>query len=300
MAEPLTFANYDVTQHGLDGIYSIGATPEGPSGVVSEMAAVFDYDLTDVPTADNLGPLIGRIGPAKKLQENIGLVQETLGTTQDGITIARDWVERSGLLIPVERSLIAVDQDIAGTIDVAIITGGMRNWMARRSDRLAELKQTREIGIVFLAGGTRVMGENEGPDVTEGMTEGDYLANVVTGRLAEHGIPSTGMKVDSSVGDEVAEIAARKVGELVDLENARVAVVSNAGAWVLTAGQFRRATRRTVDEHFDDDGSQLLAVSDGFPLGMGGEPALTHQNPYTALGQIVRNAQELVREVQDE
>jgi hypothetical protein len=276
----LTFVNYSLHRDGLDGIYVVGYTEEQPVGVVEEMANAFGHELTDTPSVENLGELISEVGPHKELQNNIDHVKEVLGP--DAVTITRSWAERSGLLLPVERSYIGPEFDDQ-RVDLAIITGGVRNWMARGVDN------------VLLVAGNRVMKTAEGPDVEEGMSESDYLAQVVSIQLMDHDLSSDGVAVDSGVGDVVMDTAAWKAGQLYDLESARVAVVSNAGAWVQNVGQFRRAARKSFGSSFDEDGSQLLAVSDSFPLGTGAEPTSTHQNPFSAAGQILRNAQELVR-----
>jgi len=54
-----------------------------------------------------------------------------------------------------------------GDVDLALITGGVRNWMERRANRLLELAQLRRVGAVLLAGGNRVMNPSEGPGVEE-------------------------------------------------------------------------------------------------------------------------------------
>lgn len=285
----LTFDQFSLS----DSVYDLGG------GVLHEMAASTGHELTAEPDADNLGGLISAIGPAKELQANIGRVQEVLGTDQDALELAREWVSRTGLLSPVER-FFPDDRLLVNSTgyEVAVITGGVRNWMARRAIRLAQLSGSQEfIGTTLLVAGNRVMKTAEGPDVTEGMTEADYLDAVVKPQLGNIGLHSEVIRVDSVVGDDVMRAAAEAAAERNDLsdEGNSVAIVSNAGAWVQNAGQFRRAMQSLVPV-FDATSAQLLVVSDGFKLGeTGAEPTSTHQNPFTALGQIARNAQELVR-----
>lgn len=298
MEKALTFANYSLVVDGVDSIYDIGSMNGSRSGVIEEIAAAFNHKLTAKPSADNLGELIGLVGPAKELQENIGLVQEVLGTKKAAVTIARGWVKRSGLLLPVERSYIK-SEEVDGPIDLALITGGVRNWMARRTARLEELSNTREVRQTFLVAGNRLMKTAEGPDVEEGMVEYDYMREVVAKQLSTMGLSATVVKAKTSIGDEVMKAGMYDIAEEVsfDMRSAQVAVVSNAGAWVQNVGQFRRVAKSTFYyPTFDTKGSQLLAVSDSFPLGTGSEPMTTHQNPFSAVGQIVRNAQELVRQ----
>lgn len=300
MAEALTFANYRIDQDGLDGIYKIGADQEHPTGVIPEMAAAFGYELGPTPSIDNLGDLIGRVGPAKELQENIGLVQEALGTDEDAVTIARGWAERSGLLLPVQR-YYATAGSAEEPIDLAIITGGVRNWMRRRASRLIKLDNEVGVGRALLVAGNRLMKTAEGEDVKEGMTEADYMGEVIMRKVEAdgRGMAATLVAVDSDGGDRVMQRGVAEIikQDLVDLGSERLAVVSNAGAWVQNAGQFKRAIGSVLTSSFafDRRSDQLVAVSDGFPLGTGAEPTATHQNPFTAAGQIARNAQELAR-----
>ena len=293
MPEVLTFANYSIEQHGFNGIYAIGQGGDFDRGVVQEMADTFGHELSDLPSVANLGELMGTVGPEKELQKNIAHVKEVLGDGNEAIAKAQSWVDRSGLLLPVERSFKTADP-IEGKVDVAVITGGVRNWMMRRAERLVALHDDRDVSYTLLVGGNRVMGIKEGDDVEEGMTEIDYLRDVMANHLSEFGLAVEIVPVDSPVGDEVMAVGARAVQSAVS-RDALVAVVSNAGAWVQNSGQFRRALQLAINPAFDHDGQQLLAVSDSFPVGTGSEPTATHQNPFSAPGQIIRNLQELVR-----
>jgi len=298
MAEGLTFDTYALDRDGRNGIYGIGAE-DGRGGVVEEMATAFGHDLSTWPDVENLGELIGKVGPAKELQENIGRVQEALGTDEDAVAIARGWAERSGLLVPVQRSYVTAEK-ADGIIDLAVITGGVRNWIHRRAVRLVELEEDTGMMNTLLVAGNRPMKTTEGPDVEEGMTEADYMREVILPNLnaGERGAPATLVEADTGVGDEVmaAGVEAILEQDLADLESDRIAVVSNAGAWIQNAGQFRRAVKTALDITFDHSGDRLVAVSDGFQLGTGTEPTSTHQNPFSAAGQIARNAQELTRQ----
>ncbi|MFO0920614.1 MAG: hypothetical protein U0451_03000 [Candidatus Saccharimonadales bacterium] len=265
-----------------DSVYDIG------DNVLQEIATAFEYDLTVEPSVDNLGGLIGVVGPAKELQENIGEVQRRLGVNGDSLSLATDWVKRSGLLTPVARSFATPEYGIDDTIfDVAVITGGVRNWMMRRANRLVEEKN--KVRDVYLVAGNRAMKTSEGEDVEEGMTESDYMQDVVNEVLKVAGLRVEIARVESSVGNEVMAMAADGISP-----TATVLISSNAGAWVQNSGQLRRALR---DRHsnFDKEGDRLFVISDEFPLGTGKETTATHQNPFSALGQIARNAQEIVR-----
>lgn len=290
MSETITFATYSPTEHGLAGIYEIGADARG-LGVIPEMADAFDHQLSAEPTEADLGELIAKVGPAKTLQDNIAHARDVMG--DDAVDVSRDWVNRSGLLLQVDRAYMRADS-FARYTDLAVITGGVRNWMQRRAHVLNE-RDPADLRVL-LAGGNRVMGAGEGPDVTEGMTEGQYLREVILPTIDknEREEPTQVFEVASAVGDEVMQAVAQKIVQTIKLKGSFVTVVSNAGAWVQNTGQLRRAIRQ-IDPSFDEQSKQLYVVCDSFELGTGVEPTATHQNPFSALGQIVRNAQEFTR-----
>lgn len=276
--ESLTFANF---RPGVDNVYDIGG------GVIREMADAFGHVLEHKPNVGTLGQLITAVGPLKTLQDNIGHVQEVLRNEVDPIKTARNWVTRTGLLTPVERSFMTAEV-LTDVPELVVVTGGVRNWMARRADVARRLEPTNG---VLLVGGNRIMSAAEGSDVTPGMTEADYLERVVAPTFENVTIAS----VESREASGVMAAAAHAI----KISGAhKVTVASNAGAWVQNAGQVRYALRGNTfsyDQKYDADGTELFVVSDGFPLGTGDEPTATHQNPLTALGIIARNAQELTR-----
>jgi len=289
MSSPVTFENFAITDHS---VYDVGLEVEGTTGVVEEMAAAFGHELTAEPDVDNLGGLIGAIGPAKELQENIGRVQDVLGTDWSAVEIAQGWVQRSGLLTPVARDYLSAEAlPETEELDIAVVMGGVRNWMQRRATRLSELAANHFVVGTVLVGGTRQMKTAEGSDVEEGMTESDYFTEVVRPRLLADGLDVDVVCPETDKGDEVAAAAAAYVRDFVsNVRVPRIGLVSNAGAWVQNGGQLLRAITQE-----DLGGIRYWVASDGFPLGTGEEPTATHQNPFTALGQIARNAQELTR-----
>lgn len=277
---PVTFADFNPK---FDAIYNIG------DDVIPQMAEVFGHELTYGPDVDNLGELIGDIGPAKTLQDNIELANQRLGTDDDAVDLARNWVERSGLLLPVERSFLDTEKDVPNGSDFYIITGGIANWMHRRADTLiTEIDCVGvQIGKVILAGSNREMKQGERDDLLDGEKEHMYMRKSIVPKLEEAGISVDDcVAVDSQSGYDVANMVARQIPE--DVES--VTVVSNAGGWVQNAGQIGRAM---ISNGIDP--AKLYVISDEFPLGTGKEPASTHQNPFSALGQIARNAQEFAR-----
>lgn len=282
----VNFANFNPAEHS---VYEIGGD------VIPQIAEVFGHNLTTEPDEDNLGQLIGAVGPKKELQENIDKAVGRIGDSDDATELARSWVEKSGLLLPVERSFTDPDLDMPIGFESVIITGGVANWMHRRAEKINDYVDSSRVMFegVTLVAGFRPMKEAERADVIDGYTEADYMEEVIAKKLVSSGIAVKNViNVDSQVGDDVAE-AAVEYGMTKDTKN--VLVVSNAGAWVQNAGQIGRAMKRRLQLHENIADDQLFVVSDGFPLGTGEEPTSTHQNPFSALGQIARNAQELVR-----
>lgn len=285
------------------------------NGLIPEMAQAFGHELTDEPDVANLGELIDAVAPEKELQKNIGLVQERLGTRKDSLALVQDWSKRSGLLLPVLRSIdshmppaLFVKEDDAeirhgiSSFDVAIITGGVRNWMLRRAMLLAQFSGSFAVDKAVLIGGTREMKPAEGPDVEEGMTEGDYLNKIISPRLGNLGMENETIHIGSRVGDEIMREGAKELLKMVD-ETKKIAVISNAGAWIQNAGQMRRGlieARKSpiFDDSADDTFDGLFVASDRVQLGTGIESTNTHQNPYTFIGNIPRSAQEIVRQQQ--
>jgi hypothetical protein len=277
----VTFANFSPARQGLEGIYQIGATTGYPDGVAREIAVAFNYTLAEQPDVQNLGGLIREVGPAKTLQDNISRVQERLGTSVGAVEVAQDWAERSGLLVPMSRMYMTAENfSESEAIDLAVVTSGVRNWMERRADQVKDRIPHR----VLLAGGSRVMNPSEGPGVEAGMTEADYMRDVIAPRLGRQSIEQEVLAVDSEIGNEVMAAVAVRAGELVDLRHDRVALISNAPAGPQNGGQFLRAVQEVAGSDVD-----IAIISDGFPIGDGTQPAATHQNPFSAVGQLARN-----------
>lgn len=283
----VNFANFNPEEHS---VYEIGGD------VIPQMAEIFGHNLADEPDVDNLGELIGTVGPAKTLQDNIDKAVGRIGDSDDAVELARSWVERSGLLIPVDRSFLDPKAMPYAGSDLYIMTGGVANWIHRRADRLIEEIDSIgiQVGRVVLAAGNREMRSGERSDVMGGETEYIYMKEVVMPKLEKAGVSVDAvMGVDSGSGDDVAEQAIQQgTSSNTDI----VTVVSNAGAWMQNAGQIGRAmVRHMQSSEAKSIPDRLFVISDGFPLGTGEEPTSTHQNPFSALGQIARNAQELVR-----
>ncbi len=294
MAETIRFDTYDILKDGAAGIYNIGATADNKQGVIPEIAAAFGHTLTAKPTPDNLAALVGKVGSAKELQRNIPTVQKVLGTTEDALTIARGWVERSGLMVPVDRSFLTPETIDENPVEAVLMSGGVRNWMMRR----AQIIKNLDIETIFLFSSDRVMSEAEGEDVKAGMHEREYMGKVIVPLLSHDNTYVSHIYTKMTDGDSVASKGAHVTDLILGLNPAKygIVVASNAGAWLQNAGQIRRGFR-ALNPQFDKNGQQLHVVTDEFKLGKTGEePTATHQNPLSALGLVVRSALEIAKQ----
>lgn len=292
----LTFANFDMLGAQRSDIYDIGAGGPWP-GVIRELAHVFGHDLTPEPDADNLGRLIEKVGPETELQQNVAYVQDILGSEPAAMALAREWVRRSGLLRQVRRSFMSPGIELPRRNGMAVIFGGSRPSMDACVQTLQKLReQGYSFGLNLFAGGNRPITVQENAEqFLHGKAEYDYL-DMLSKTL---GSTTMILAVDSSIGEAVTE----RVASSINLEmyvrrstqQGSVVAISSAGAWVQRAGQLRRTMGRLFPQrNFDEQGGQLFVATDATELGVtGDEPLPPFMNPFRALGQIVRNAQEL-------
>lgn len=281
------FENYilDELREDPRGVYGLA------DGLVPEMALVTGYELSDVPNTEELSRFIAHIGPAKTLQDNIARVREVLGTDSDATDVAASWVERSGVMEPVRRSF-AGGVEVPNTFDSMVITSGVANWMLRRVST-AEREDADSVGRTVVIAGNRQMGEGEHQLVRRYAkehgslpTEADFARTFLLGRLTLVGFKTEIIDPETSNGDQAIAEALQQNQDILD---GTVLVVSNAPNTVQAGGQLRQGARQ-LSQDFDIEGSQVFIVSDSFPVARKGQAPATHQNPFTALGQIARNA----------
>lgn len=283
--EALTLAEFDPLWMGPDRLKLLGG------GVLDEMGVAFGYSLSPEPAADELRAAIKAVGSAKTFQDNVGQAQEALGAGADAVEIASDWINRFGLLTPVERPFSGLGREI-GQVDVAVAMGGMHNWMVRKDQVLRQAigqDMLAPHARIVLAGGTRT-----GGDLPAGTTEGDYYKEVVAPKLREE----TQRRVDvvtpnTDKGKEVAMAVAR----ILEPEERKTLVAAVAGNWAQDGAQIieARQERNPLFAVFGDDLSVkadgVSADGEGFRLGDGIEPAgLNVQDPFRALSMIPRAA----------
>lgn len=272
--------------------YELGQNPyDLADGILREIAAATGYTLGEQPTDTELSGLISHLGPTKTLQDNITLVQEELGSGIDATTVVADWIERSGVLIPLQRAF-ADNEPTPNEFDAVVWSGGVANWILRRT-AITERLDPERVGTVTIVAGNRQMREAEHQLVInyarkEGKlpSEADFISAYILGRLGLAGFDSSLLRVDSGNGDQILDELFAVHRSLLDKS---VVVPSNAPNAIQAAGQLRLAAKRAYVT-FDNTHNQVYMMSDSVPVARRGEGTATHQNPFSALGQIARNA----------
>jgi hypothetical protein len=310
-AENTNFANYELPTNGqpfevhnlanqllprIVRAANFTVIAENPKTSSSEQKP---FVLSAVADEENLGQLVGLLGPAKELQQNIKLVEQALGEgAPDQIA---DWVEESGIMAPVERGFMTprtVAEGEGADRPVLYFGGGVANWQLRRVG-VAERFDPAVVSRIVLGFGTREMKPGEHQLVAtyanrhEGKlpTEAAFAHEFIVPRLSLAGFKVEVPEIDSNNGDTILDALVEQDPSLLD---EHIIVVANAPNAIQAAGQLRIAARK-VDSSFDSTGEQLSVVSDSFPLARHGEAPKTHQNPKTALAQLARNALFLAR-----
>lgn len=305
MAEVLKFKNFNVE---TDSVHDIGAVPgieddPGRPGVIGEIKAAFGYE------GDDLGELIGAVAPEKTLQANIAHAVETLGqpevrerigyADESAVDVARDWGLRSGLQEGVLRPLMNPADEVPKDFAAAIVTDAVANWMKRMADIAKSVASQSHVERLLLVAGGREIGATETHLVPGGTTIPEYMRQEI---IPAYGI-SRGptlfnsveiIETDKKDGGSVMGRAAEHLDMLdgVDLKDDLIVVPAVAGNWMQKGVQARQALQ-AVQEGFDEnpEARQLWVASHFFPLGFTGkEHKGSYQNPFSAIGNILRGA----------
>ncbi len=240
-----------------------------------------------------LRALVGALSPNKELVLNINTTMEKLG--ENAVERAIEWVDRSGVLEPINRSFQR-DETPPKKVDSIVFSGGVANWMLRRTALLERLDPASTDRVVIAAGervmkpGEHQMVKNYAQNNGRLPTEYEFMGKYILPRIGHAGFNDRTIHfVDgrSSNADEIWAEAIRKNSKLVG--PTRTLIVTNAPNSIQAAGQFRLSARQ-VDEGFDGLVSQLFVVSDSIPVARHGEKSPGLQDPVTAIGQIARNA----------
>lgn len=257
--------------------------------LIPEIAEVAQYPLSSEPNEQEIRGFIGALGPEKELQRNIEGVEQRLGSAATE-TVA-NWIDRSGIMNPLARTF-AKNEQLEGDIQNLVIPGGVARWMLRRAS-VAETIDPFKVQRVFLLGSNRIMSLKEHQivkttvDKGEEITEFNFAEEIIRPRLEAAGFKRFRQLIQES--DKADDVLGKLFSVYFHVLGADVTLVSNAPNAIQAAGQFRHVARQ-FNPGFDENGNQLSVVSDWFPLARNGEGAATHQNPFTALGQLAQNA----------
>lgn len=290
------FSNYELGEIAEQefGVYQLA------DELIPEMAETLRYDITGRPVQETLGDFIGQFGPDKEYQKNISLVKDRVSVDQ-----AADWVERSGALVPVARAF-RDNTPLPERFGVAVMTGGIANWILRRTAVLEQVDPTT-VSRVWMVPSNRKMDDGEHQLVKShrerfGLygvetTEAAFMKHFISKRLGDVWFnyrihDAHGMTKGSNVLDHWATF-------LATVDNAvRITtflVPTNAPASIQTAVTVREALQK-IDPTFDTAATpQLFMMGDSIPVARHGEHKSTHQDPHSAIGQLLRNARYLDR-----
>ncbi len=289
------FSNYNLVE--------IAEDPQGVYGLVDRLLPRiaeegFSRPVAINPSTEELSDLIGLVGKQKELQKNIPNVEGHLGADISALHKAAYWTDRSGVLLPLSRSFVDPDRKLPNKIDAVVITGGVARWMLRRLFQVETVVSQRfdRINRVHLMTGNREMKDTEHEMVAElsgamgrQLTESDFARKILVPRLTRLGLRVGLTAVASASGDEVF---GEGISQNPRILEGNITVIGNAPSATMTTGQFY-LNAHEHDPSFNSNGDQLFMLSDSYPLATTEQEAkipATFQNPYTALGQIARNA----------
>ena len=276
-------------------------------GLLPEMAEVFGVDFDPEHAAQSLTELSGAIGKSKVLQDNIGQVQEVLGTDQDGLSIAADWLERSGVQKALDRNLWTPGSQTPRDVGAIVMTDSMANGQDRTTallQRWAEQGRSRdELPRVFLATGNRIMDTKT--EVTNASVEQmydvmgryptgyEYGESVVRPTLVSAGYKVTIIPYDTANGSEVAD---RFISDYPAIFGGEIAFARVANSGVQLAGQFRRAVHARGWNFDTAENPQVYILTDEQPIARNEEElsqSRRFQNPHTGIHLAVQTARNL-------
>lgn len=311
MSEQVTFPNFRIDTDSIEAIGAITLADGKVRSVADELRIAFDYQ------GDNYGELIGAVAPHRELQLNIEHAKERLADPKvqkdlgyedrSPISIARSWVERAGLMLPVDRPFQGPSDKKPDHYDIGLIPERVPNWLWRMADLAISHGGRTKVSRLALVSSERKIGPNEKPEVAEGTRAESYMekeilphlqngrtrTEIETGQTDPQDIFETVeiLKTGEKTGDEAMARAAKMLVESgVVLQTSTVVVYSVAGNSIQSGAQALKGIRSIYPKfNIDPDAPQLYIVGDGFPLGeTGEEPKETHQNPFSALGNIPR------------
>lgn len=265
-------------------------------GLVPELAEKAGLNPYAGNHSDVMGELVGVLGKNKVLRANEPI---------DFLTIPEmsKYVDRSGALLPLSRSLWLPDKEVPeGT--TRIITGGVANWQDRVTKFLVNKAESLTSDVtVEVAVGNRVM--NGPTEVTNKNvqqftdqyrtepTEANYTQEFVIPKLAEAGYTVWVHPYDTNVGDEIAANFVKRKPELFG-KNQLLSFIKVANAGLQLALQFRNAAR-VINGSYDGYKfrPQVFVETDAIKVARTTDQikrAADYQSPQPALRQVVLTA----------
>lgn len=266
-------------------------------GLLPKMAELAKVPLEGEPN-ESLFALTGAYGKNAVLRSNEPPADLSLEQ-------AYEWVEKSGIMAPLKRSLWSPYGDMP-RVGAVIATGGVPNWQVRTMKVIKDFaKENGSETDIFWAAGNRVMDTEKDNDIVHGLavlngripTEAEFASDFVHPILSQQHDHVTVRTYETQSGDKIAEQFVADTS-LLWQPGERVVVARAASAGILLAGQLRAAARKTVNPNFDDAGDpQLFVITDTLPLAAT-EAQVTNrrefQSPFTAARQIAQTAKVLV------
>lgn len=279
-------------------IYDIGKGLEPDDiGVLPEIAEAFQAELSEIPDAQNLGQLVGAVGPAKTLRDNETGVETTLAKAP--IEISRDWVVRSGIMRPLDRGLWDAETP-APADSVKIGQGAVMNWQDRFATVMESVAPSE---VVLISGNRRMDTKTEIREANIGIfrletgrvpTEAEYAERFIAPRLRKVGHTVTELAFNTKDGAEIIRGMFEEKPELLERQLTAVRV-ANAG--LPLALQIRRVAREIKPDFDDEANPQMFAMTDEIHLAENKaetKDAKNNQSPVSALRQAVVVAKELI------
>jgi hypothetical protein len=271
-------------------------------GLLTELADRVKVDLTK---PEGPSDLVATFGKKETLRTNdMRLVKEAISLQE-----AADYVEQSGIMEPLNRSLWT--PNLVADVNIPIfMTGAVANWQDRTSRLVSLLPGS---GKVHAAVGNRLMdtpteaGAKEPVEIVGNErigkykekfdmlpTEALYFDQYITPELEARGRQVVFQGYSTGKGDEIARryIKSKKGAELLE-QGVMVARVANAGLQLaLQLRKEARSARHGFDSQANPDMYIITdGLSDEFEIARTAEQASAanaarYQNPYTALRQV--------------
>ena len=242
----LTFGNYDLDRVADAGLEGFG------NDVLPEMGRTFGVEISERPRREEEEQQIRHLASVV----SIGKMVDAHTSIDDARETAADWVERSGLLLPVDRSFWKPNQPCSASQNTRVImTGGG----ATEQDEFVDMLSRRsgfQRGLVWLLTSGRELSDpddSQNPRVQSLIeqrgsvpTEGSYAHEFTVPRLLDVHYPTDKVSV---VHQEGATGQEHLINGLVERSRgfeggAKTVFVAPPGRVITLAAAYRQAARR--------------------------------------------------------